>query len=265
MPTINYHCVGGLLLGETPPSGARLDYLADALGSVVATADQSAAVRNEYRYAPYGRATARLGPDPDPAFLWTGESGSRGSEAAHAGQYNRARHYARETGRWTSVDPLWPAQPAYAYVGGNPATWTDPDGRRVRRCPIHGGEPGCVFSGPPGSENSPTYWHWQTPMPERRTFCYTCLKDLYHRTGKAYKGVSGKPNAMRHCVGSCLANQECGGSCAPLIIVHEFQTWFSEDSRIDRHNNDVGAIFGKRVPGSDGHKMCGEACKKGLR
>ncbi|RYG33369.1 hypothetical protein EON81_18330 [bacterium] len=129
MPVINDHTVDELMLGQTDASGVQRDYLFDGLGSVVGTVDQTAALRNTYRYKPYGAFLVQLGPDPEPDYAWTGESGSRKSGAGHAGQYNRARHYSRETGHWTSVDPLWPDEQAYGYVDGNPTAWIDPSGK----------------------------------------------------------------------------------------------------------------------------------------
>lgn len=126
------HTVNGRIRGETDVSGLQRDYLTDAVGSVTATVDQSGAVENTYRYKPYGERLAKTGTGADPRFLWTGETGSRTTGAAHAGQYNRARHLDTETGTWTSVDPLWPEEQAYVYVGGNPTTWTDPNGTTIR-------------------------------------------------------------------------------------------------------------------------------------
>ena len=126
----SYHTVNGRIRGETGPQGRR-DYLTDALGSVTATVDQSAAIEGTYRYKPYGKRIAKTGSGADPRFLHAGDTGSRTTGAAHAEQYNRARHYDGETGRWTSVDPLWPDEQAYAYVMGNPVRWTDGSGTSI--------------------------------------------------------------------------------------------------------------------------------------
>ena len=201
MPVINYHSVDGLLLGETGASGRR-DYLPDALGSTMGTADgTTGALKNEYRYRPYGGFLLQGSAEPDPAFLWTGETGSRSSGAPHAGQYNRARTYARETGRWTSVDPLWPDESAYGYVGGNPTTFVDPEGMR----PQVKGDP-----------------HWSLKKPKRRVRpgaglmkcrsltkgnCFACATKWY------------KDNALYGPMKACdSANAWCGASnrCTPI-------------------------------------------------
>jgi RHS repeat-associated protein len=84
---------------------------------------------NTYRYKPSGDLLAKTGSSPDPRFLWTGDTGSRTTTKAYAEQYNRARHYGNKQGQWTTVDPLWPDERAYGYVGGSPVVWVDPTGR----------------------------------------------------------------------------------------------------------------------------------------
>ncbi|HRJ28098.1 MAG TPA: hypothetical protein PLO61_11410 [Fimbriimonadaceae bacterium] len=95
MPTTNYHSVNGVLIGEST-GGVRTDYLTDALGSVTATMDQSANIKNTYRYKPYGDVLAKTGTDPDPKFMWNGSTGSRKTGLANSGQYNINRHYGTE-------------------------------------------------------------------------------------------------------------------------------------------------------------------------
>ena len=143
MSVVNYHTVEGFLLGETSAAGARRDYLTDSVGSVVSTVDQSAVIKNTYRYKPYGGFLLQVSPEVGPRFCWTGETGSLYTRGGHAEQYNRARMYGTPSGRWTTQDPLWPDQRAYGYVKGNPTTWTDPSGMQTKsptkpnpaRCP----------------------------------------------------------------------------------------------------------------------------------
>lgn len=161
MPVVNYHTVDGVLFGETDASGIRRDYLIDGVDSVIATVDQTPSIRNEYRYSPYGRFTAQLGPDVEPKFLWTGATGSRRSGAGHATNYNRARTYAGETGRWTSVDPLWNDESAYGYVEGNPVNRVDPEGLQKKRVPSY--DP----HNPYPWFRKPFPWWWTTQPPHR--------------------------------------------------------------------------------------------------
>lgn len=57
MATTYYHTANGRICGEST-AGDRIDYLTDALGSVVATVDSSAQVVNPYRCRPYGERLA---------------------------------------------------------------------------------------------------------------------------------------------------------------------------------------------------------------
>ena len=72
MAVTNYHTLNGEIIAETT-GGVRTDYLTDALGSVVATVNQSAQVVNTYRYKPYGAQLAKTGVGDDPAFRWVGQ------------------------------------------------------------------------------------------------------------------------------------------------------------------------------------------------
>lgn len=127
MPVTNYNTYNGRIRSETT-AGVITSYLTDALGSVTATVSQSQAVENTYRYKPYGATLAQTGSNPNPGFLWTGDTGSRPTGLAQSGQYNRLRHYSETVGGWTTTDPLWPPQLAYTYVGGRVVTTIDPSG-----------------------------------------------------------------------------------------------------------------------------------------
>jgi RHS repeat-associated protein len=127
MPVVNYHSANGRLIGETT-SGVRTDYMSDALGSVTGTLNASQAVVNTYRYKPYGELLAKTGSAADPSFMWNGTTQSRRTGLTFSDQYNRARHYGTRQGQWTTVDPLWPRERAYAYVMGRPVVLKDPLG-----------------------------------------------------------------------------------------------------------------------------------------
>lgn len=75
MATTYYHTVNGRIRGQST-GGVSTDYLTDALGSVVATANSSGTVFNTYRYKPYGERLAKTGARADPRFGWTGGTGS---------------------------------------------------------------------------------------------------------------------------------------------------------------------------------------------
>src|SRR5579872_2576809 len=128
MPVTNYYTVNGALIGEKTAGGTRTDYLTDALGNVTATVNQSGQVVNTYRYKPYGAQLAKTGAGADPAFRWVGAQGYRQTGRKYSDVYVRARHYGSAFGRWTTVDPKWPSQPAYGYVNDDPLARVDPSG-----------------------------------------------------------------------------------------------------------------------------------------
>jgi len=77
MAVTNYFTMGGQVFGEKVAVGSRIDYLPDALGSVVTTVDQTATPQNTYRYKPYGSQLAKTGSGPAPKFLWNGLPGKQ--------------------------------------------------------------------------------------------------------------------------------------------------------------------------------------------
>ena len=105
MATTYYHTVEGRIRGQST-AGVRTDYLTDALGSVVATVNSTAAVVNTYRYKPYGERLAKTGVGADPRFLHMGEHGVRRTGRACAEEYMRARHYDPVTASFTTRDPI---------------------------------------------------------------------------------------------------------------------------------------------------------------
>ncbi len=104
---------GGALRGLHP----------DRIGSVLAHSDETGGVLHRFRYDEFGRPS---------------EAG-RASPGAYTGrewdpvanlQYNRARFYCPETGRFNAIDPMGFTQGPnrYAYAANNPLSFKDPDG-----------------------------------------------------------------------------------------------------------------------------------------
>jgi RHS repeat-associated protein len=125
VPVTNYYTVEGEILGESSAAG-RLDYLPDALGTVVSVVDQAKAVQGSARYGPYGSVLVSIGVQT--VFGWVGIYGYRRAGLSRAEYYIRARHYGTGEGRWRSVDPFWPFEAAYSYATANPTTLVDPRG-----------------------------------------------------------------------------------------------------------------------------------------
>ncbi len=121
--------VWGLGLAYAVSGSAIEIYHTDRLGSVRVITDASGAVTATYRTDEYGVPTASTGPSTQP-FGFTGEP--RDSTGL---SYLRARYYDPSLGRFMSRDAWsgagWVPSTLhrYAYVGSNPATFTDPSGR----------------------------------------------------------------------------------------------------------------------------------------
>jgi RHS repeat-associated protein len=101
-----------------------LNYLTDALGSPIRLTDQSGAKVVDYTYDPYGNTTSDA--MVDNPFQYTGrENDGTGL------YYYRARYYSPKQQRFISEDPigLVGGINLYGYVGGNPISRIDPDGR----------------------------------------------------------------------------------------------------------------------------------------
>ena len=98
--------------------------LSDALGSVVALADETGMVSTRYGYSPYGE-TAEAGEENDNPLKYTGRE-----DDGTGVYYYRARYYDPELKRFVSVDPIGLAGGVnvYAYVGNNPLDQIDPHG-----------------------------------------------------------------------------------------------------------------------------------------
>ena len=102
--------------------------LADAVGSVRATVDQTGVVSAETAFTAFG----------EPLAGNTDSFGFAGEQLDTTGLLHlRARQYNPSVGRFTSVDPVQPGAPGttgynlYSYAGKNPTVWTDPSGEAV--------------------------------------------------------------------------------------------------------------------------------------
>ena len=101
--------------------------LADAVGSVRATVDDTGVTTGSQDFTVFGEQLAG-----------TGSFGFAGEQQDLTGQLHlRARQYNPTLGRFTTVDPVQPGAPGttgynlYTYSGNNPTTFTDPSGRAV--------------------------------------------------------------------------------------------------------------------------------------
>jgi len=161
--SVVYATVNGRLVQENL-GGVVTRFVADTLGSVIQTRDASGNQTSLMTYWPFGEVRSSSGTNPSP-WWFCGVWGYLRDAATRL--YVRARYYRPRESRWNTLDPLWPDESPYGYADADPVGRIDPSGMQSRGCPHHGGEPGCVFNGPPGSESDPAYWHCQTPMYDR--------------------------------------------------------------------------------------------------
>jgi len=162
MPVTSFISVGGRIISEVT-DGVILDYVPDALGSIHSVIDQDANVVKTMRYKPYGEVLSRSGTVADRHYQWVGTYGYRATFAPSSSHYVRARHYSATAGSWTTVDPLWPDESAYGYVGGKPVAFSDYSGKQATAT---GG----------GTLMFPWPWNYERPLPSRggggSSYCY---------------------------------------------------------------------------------------------
>ncbi|SIT35471.1 YD repeat protein (fragment) [Paraburkholderia ribeironis] len=99
--------------------------LRDANNNVIALMDANQQSQTQYSYEPYGLTKQSSIVDPNPQQYTGRENDGTGL------YYYRNRYYSPQTGRFISEDPIgWESGQtnAYAYVGGNPVSKTDPFG-----------------------------------------------------------------------------------------------------------------------------------------
>ena len=114
--------------------GVTKDFLTDHLGSITAEISQSQTRTYDTRYSAYGRNNWSTGTGC--GFGWVGTFGYRETGLFHMSHYVRARHYSYITGNWSTVDPLWPREASYGYVGGRVGCYIDRSGADAERIPI---------------------------------------------------------------------------------------------------------------------------------
>jgi RHS repeat-associated protein len=207
MPVTNYYTLDGGIVAERTGS-ERIDYYADALGSVVRSSTSNGGLSRQYRYKPYGSELSSSGSGTAPQFRWVGTLGYRPTGLSRSEYYMRARHYGTWEGRWTTVDPLWPHGAAYGYGWGDPIVMIDPSGE----CP----------EGRRGWKNVPctllTKFIGLTPTHE----CESDPCGYIRRTGQVKPGTIAFVACCRGRAYACLSNP---GSSNPDVeacqLAHE--------------------------------------------
>jgi RHS repeat-associated protein len=135
MPVVNYTTVNGRILHEDR-NGVKTLFMPDTLGNVIETRNMdTGAQTSSTTYWPYGEVRTQTGTNPSP-FGFCGVWGYY----TQAGQptYVRARYYRPNLGRWQTVDPLWPNEASYGYVGCIPLQFIDFTGAQLAPIGIGG-------------------------------------------------------------------------------------------------------------------------------
>jgi RHS repeat-associated protein len=98
----------------------------DGIGSITSLTSSSGALANTYTYDSFGKLTASTGTITNP-YRYTG----REVDSETGLDYNRARYYDPQIGRFLSEDPLrfnGDSPNFYAYARNNPIRFMDPSG-----------------------------------------------------------------------------------------------------------------------------------------
>jgi RHS repeat-associated protein len=105
-------------------NGAERSQLTDALGSIIAQAKEDRSIQNHYAYSTWGETLAAGTDEDNPSQYTARENDQTGL------YYYRARYYDPQLKRFVSEDPigLEGGVNVYAYVDGDPVSYTDPEG-----------------------------------------------------------------------------------------------------------------------------------------
>ncbi len=128
MATVLFTNFGGGLVHEDR-GGTERSYSHDEMGNTVFLSDSSS-ITDRYDYSPYGQVI-HTGSSVTP-FTFIGALCYFATGWSMLTSYVRARWCSSVSGQWGSVDPIWPMESAYGYVGGNPTNWADPSGLVVQ-------------------------------------------------------------------------------------------------------------------------------------
>ena len=127
--TRTYTTLDGVILSERE-NGVTKTYVSDPQGSVIGVLDESGNELYSATYWPYGEIRTETGTRP--AFGFLGALGYMRDFMQLL--YVRARYLRTDLGRWMTVDPLWPSEPAYGYANFRPLESADPSGLSSGAC-----------------------------------------------------------------------------------------------------------------------------------
>ena len=192
-----YLGVAGLPTAIRVGTTGSLNYLAsDGLGSVSEALDGSGNVVAAQLYTPYGQTRYASGTMPTSK----GFTGQRADSVSGLDDYG-ARYYDPLAGQFTEADTAGDGLSPYAYVRGNPETYTDPTGK-LRTCGVACGSSGGGGTGGSGSGSGSSGHHCTS---DANCGCY----DKCHSSGSV--PPSNDPNMGPASLDTCNA------LCAALV------------------------------------------------
>ena len=179
-----YENVGAQILALDLDGSERL-LVPDTLGSVVKLLDASGNETYDAVYWPYGSVRSSVGlNDTNAGFVGTWGYHVDGSRRL----YIRARVYDPVTGRWYTVDPLWPDESAYGYAKVSPIVLQDASGAFPQIGPL--GD--CAKCGKATSVEA---------VSAAEKFC--------RQFGFGENRDGTVCNVMQHCMWGCLTGSKC--------------------------------------------------------
>jgi RHS repeat-associated protein len=116
--------INGMLVHESR-GGVESFYVPDTLGNLTTVRSATGVKTYGAEYWPYGEIQTETGTNPS-SWGFVGLLGYLRDTASRL--YVRARHYRPGLARWQTVDPLWPDENAYGYVGAAPVVVIDSTG-----------------------------------------------------------------------------------------------------------------------------------------
>ncbi len=139
------------LIKRVTPAGCEY-YHSDALGSVRVLTDEAGNQVGSYQYDAWGKITGSTGQSSN-EYKFT----SRRWEEEIGLQYNRARFYDPETGRFTTPDPLTggPDDPRIAYMNNSYSFFPEKIEELIRNYALMISGPYCVFRSKVATHSAP--------------------------------------------------------------------------------------------------------------
>lgn len=195
-------------------AGQTQHYLANALGSAIRLTDSSGVKLVDYTYDPYG------GTSSDAASTNVFQYAGRENDGLGL-YFNRARYYKPKWGKFISQDPIGLAggDNIYAYVGGNPLSYTDPKGLQAMPFPVPIIPPAGSAGGygpTSGTDLAQQFLDWwnkitQSDAGDQPSAIDDCIEQCYPILERPKRGWWDDSNTydFHKCIANCKAKKSC--------------------------------------------------------